>query len=220
MTIDTTYPAGLLTNTERETLYDPNVDSTERAAVCERVRTRLRATLHDCQALYPTLRDADIEAVFCPDGDAERSTIRAATQDAVGLLALGMLWNDDHIEMRVADAIRYAGFAYGEEVSVTVEVRRSPMPTPEQWLTQRRSDELMTGVTLFEHLLWDKDVPPAQIAKVGQQVGEDTSIETVQETRATADWINRAPQTAILSVEVSDVDAAKHSDDDEFQTDP
>ena len=218
MSTDGQHPLGLLSDAERETLTATDTDSDEYALVCERVRERLTAALRDCQVLYPTLRDSDFEAVFAP-GDETEVTLRAAIQDALGVLVLGMLWNDDRIETRLADAIRYAGFAYGEEIDATVDIRRSPMPTPEQWLARPETTSFETGLVLFEHLLWDQDVPPERVAAVGRQLGLDDPLEAVQDTRETEMWCQRAPQTAVCSVETTSAPLDAQSSDDQPSTD-
>jgi hypothetical protein len=111
MTGDAGYPAGLLTDTEAEQLADAEHSLADNPELRAQIRTRLRATLQDCSVLYPTLPEEDIAAVFDgAESEADRS-IRASTQDALGLLVIGMLTGDDMIETRLQDAIRSAGIS-------------------------------------------------------------------------------------------------------------
>jgi len=43
-----------------------------------------------------------------------------------------MLANDDLLETRLSDALRYAGLAHGEEITFDFNLRRGPRPTFEQ----------------------------------------------------------------------------------------
>jgi acyl carrier protein len=207
MTTETEHPPGLLTTDERDTLTDPETDPADREVVYEHVRKRLRATLRDCQALYPTLREDDIEAVFSPDDDQELSVMRAATQNALGLLVLGMLANDDLVETRISDAVQQAALAHGEDVSVSFEFRRGPPLTPEQGLT-RFETEGLTDETLdrFEHLCLDSTTAPEEVAAVGQKLGIEITPEEVRDNRRTPDAMVRPPQVAVIQVDVETID--------------
>lgn len=200
-------PLGLLTERERETIVADDVQSGERNAIREYVRDRLQATLEDVTLLYPTLRDTDIEAVFCPEDDGELSTIRTATQNALGLLVLGMLVNDDLLETRLSDAIRYAGLANDEEVSVDLEIRRGPLPTLEQ-CQARFEDEGLTEetLTLYEQFTWNADTDPERVAAAGQRLGMEATIAEVRDVRDASDAFSRLPQTVITNVDVESIE--------------
>lgn len=202
MTNQTETPTGLLTSDERETLTDPDADPEARNEVRESVQERLKAMLRDFEAVYLTLRDQDLEAVFSPDDDHQLSTIRAATQDAFALLVLGMLFNDDMLETRLSDAIRYAALSHGEESTVDLDIRRGPLPTIEQCLDRFEREGLTEeNFALLEYHLWNPAAEPEQLVAASEQLGlgqPSLSEFDVPEL----EFIERQPQTAITSVSV------------------
>jgi hypothetical protein len=195
-------PSGLLTAAEREKLTDPETPASTRDDIRERTRERLSATLGDIRTLYPTLRETDIEAVFAPSGDRDLADTRVATQDALALLVLGMLHNDNHIEMRLSDAIRNATLDYGEDVSVELNIRRGPFPTVEHCL-QRFDSEGMTpeNLALFERLLFQSEVTSKQLSTAAEYLGIEATPDQV-ETNLANTTFERLPQTAIVNVDV------------------
>jgi hypothetical protein len=215
MTHDTATSTGLLTSTERETLVDPDTDEGTRNDILEHAADRLQETLTDFEVLYLTLRDSDLESVFCPDDEAELSAIRHSTQYALALLVLGMLCNDDMVEMRLADAIRYGAFSYGEEVTVDLDLRRGPLPSLEQCL-DRFEREGLTEETfaLFEHYLWESTDEIDRIGTACELLGlGPVTEEEAAEMRTELGFVERQPQSAITSVSVAE-SPAKDDDDD------
>jgi hypothetical protein len=205
-----THPAGLLTDAEAKLLTDPDTDLSDHPDVQDRIRTRLTKTLHDCTVLYPTLPTADIDAVFNPDDDAEQSAVRAATQDCLALLTLGMLRSDDLLETRLHDAVQHAGLSDGEEIDATVELRRGPLPTLEQFAAGVAEH----GVTdrafpLFEHFLGDPDADLDILADIAEDLNFNFDADADEHTahRAQVAALERAPQTVITGVRaVTDAD--------------
>lgn len=205
-------PHGLLTEAEAETLTDIEAPESERNAIRNRVRERLSQILLDMSALYPTLRDEDIEAIFYPDDEMDLSAIRAATQDTLGLLVLGMLMNDDLLETRLKDAIHHATVACGEEAAVEIAVRRGPLPTVAEWATHLDFDESHDPLTLYNHYLWQSDADPEEVAAVGDSVPLEpvaSTPEAVREERAEMPQVQRLPQTAITGIEIKSSDPAE-----------
>ncbi|AXG08423.1 hypothetical protein [Haloplanus rubicundus] len=201
MTDHTSTPEGLLTYTEREQLQDSETSRTTRNDVRERVRDRLEATLEDIRVLYPTLRESDIESVFTGPDDQDPAEIRVATQDALALFVLGMLYNDDHLEWRLSEAIRNATLDYGEDVSVDIDIRRGPFPTVEYCLG-RFDREGMTpeNLALFDRLLFRSEADAEQMATAAESLGIDATPDQVQDGR-TGTSLERFPQTAIVNVD-------------------
>jgi len=201
MTATSPDPAGLLTPTEREQLTDSEVSTATRNEIRGRACERLSATLRDIHRLYPTLREADIETVFAPADDRGLAVIRTATQDALALLIFGMLANDDHVEMRLSDAIRNATLDYGEDVTVDLTIRRGPFPTVERCL-DRFETEGMTpeNLALFERLLFSSEADADQIAVAAENLGiEATPTDVTNERESTI--LERLPQTAVVGVD-------------------
>lgn len=155
----TTHPAGILTDAEAEALTDPETDPDELTDLRARVQDRLNETLLDLSVLYPTLPAEEVETVFNPGEPGEQSAVRAATQDGLAVLVLGMLHGDDMVEMRLRDAIVNAGVSYGEDIDVTLELRRGPLPTVEEFAAQVDEDGLTEQtLPLFEYFLTQPDV--------------------------------------------------------------
>lgn len=215
MTDHTPTQTGLLTSTERETLTDPEADESRRNDIREDATNRLRETLYDVEVLYLTLRDSDLESVFCPDDEAELSAIRHSTQYALALLVLGMLLNDDMVEMRLSDAIRYGAFSYGEEVTVDLNLRRSPLPSIDQCL-DRFEREGLTGETfaLFEHHMWESPTDVERLATACELLGLDPiTEEEAVEVSTELGFVERQPQSAVTGVSVAESPA---QDDDDY----
>jgi hypothetical protein len=202
MTEHPTIPRGLLTPTERERLQDSETSRRKRDELRERACDRLEATLEDIRALYPTLRDSDIESVFTEGEDRDLSGIRVATRDALALFVHGMLHNDDDVEWRLSEAIRNATLDYGEDVSVELEIRRGPFPSIEHCL-QRFDREGMTpeNLALFERLLFRSAAAPEQLAAAAESLGIEATPTMVQDELDRTTF-ERFPQTAVVSVEV------------------
>ena len=209
MTDTPTQPAGLLTDAEAKLLADPDTDLSDHPDVQARLRSRLRKTLHDFTVLYPTLPTADIDAVFNPD-EARQSAVRAATQDCLAFLVLGMLRGDDMLETRLHDAVQHAGLSNGEEIDVMLELRRGPLPTLEQFA----ADVAEHGVTdrafpLFEHFLGNPDADLEVLADIAEDLNFDFDADADEHDahRAQVAALERAPQTVITGVRaVTDTD--------------
>jgi hypothetical protein len=202
MTNQTESPTGLLTSDEREILTDADTDPEVRDEVLESVQSRLTATLQDFQTLYLTLRDQDLRAVFSPDDSHELSTIRAATQDALALLILGMFLGDDMVETRLADAIRYAALGYDEEVTVNLDIRRGPLPTIEQCI-DRFEREGLTEETfaLLEYHLWASASDPEKLVTACEHLGIEQQSPSEFDVPE-MEFVERIPQTVITNVSV------------------
>lgn len=204
MTNQTETPTGLLTSDEQEILTDADTDPGVRDDVLRSVQRRLTATLQDFQTLYLTLRDQDLRAVFSPDDARELSTVRAASQDAPALLILGMFLNDDMIETRLADAIRYAALGHEEEITVDLDIRRGPIPTIEQCI-DRFEREGLTEETfaLLEYHLWASASDPEKLVTACEHLGleqQSPSDFDVPEM----EFVERVPQTVITNVSVEE----------------
>lgn len=202
MTNQTETPTGLLTSDEREILTDADTDPEVRDDVRRSVQRRLTATLRDFQTLYLTLRDQDLRAVFSPDDARELSTVRAATQDALALLILGMFLNDDMIETRLADAIRYAALGHEEEIEVDLDIRRGPIPTIEQCI-DRFEREGLTEETfaLLEHHLWASASDPEKLVTACEYLGLEQQSPNEFDVPE-MEFVERVPQTIITNVSV------------------
>jgi len=206
MTDPDTHPAGLLTDDEAELLRDLDTDLDEHDALRERIRTRLTETLQDCSTLYPTLPADDIEAVFTAEDAETLAPIRAGTQDALALLILGMLHGDDMLDTRLRDAIQNAGMSYGEEINVTLNLRRGPLPTLEQFAAQLTDDE-PTDQTfpLFEHFLYQPGTDPDILADIASKHNVAIPRDKKAELNTSMGPVKRPPQTVITGVSVDEV---------------
>lgn len=194
-------PAGLLTDTEAEVLTDPETDAEELTDLRSRVRTRLTETLQDLTVLYPTLPDEDLETVFDPADEKDQSIIRAATQDGLALLILGMFHGNDMIEMRVRDALVNAGVSYGEEVDVTLSLRRGPLPTLEQFAAQIDADGPTKGtLPLFEYFLSQPDADFDTLDEIASDLQMDITATDRDEIQTALASFERYPQTVITSI--------------------
>lgn len=199
------HPPGLVTEEEAKILADPDTDLDEHSELRERLRTRLTETLQDFTLLYPTLPADDLEAVFTGDDTETLSSTRAATQDGLALLILGMLYGDDMIETRLRDAVQNAGISYGEEINVTLDLRRGPLPTIEQFAAQLEDNELTDQTfALFEHFLSDPDIDPGVLDDVASKLDLDITPEEKAELHSVVGAFERPPQTVITSVSVTD----------------
>ncbi|MFC7137649.1 hypothetical protein ACFQRB_16710 [Halobaculum litoreum] len=96
---------GILSDEEREVLSGSKGDNSTREALCEVLRERLRTALIDLEALYMWLPDDDLQAVFNPSERRETSAVRAASQEALSLLFIGMDMNGDVIEERITESL-------------------------------------------------------------------------------------------------------------------
>jgi len=206
MTDTDSHPAGLLTDDEAEILRDPDTDLDEHGELRERIRDRLTETLQDCSTLYPTLPAEDLEAVFTAKDAEALAPIRAGTQDALALLVLGMLHGDDMLDTRLRDAIQNAGMSYGEEINVTLNLRRGPLPTLEQFAGQL-TDDKPTDETfpLFEHFLYQAGTDPDILADIASKHNIAIPRERKAELNTSMGPVERPPQTVITGVSVDDV---------------
>jgi len=199
------HPAGLLTDDEAESLTDPDIGHEELTELRARVRTRLTETLLDLSVLYPTLPAEDIDTVFNPTDAGEQATVRAATQDGLALLILGMLHGDDMVEMRLRDALVNAGVSYGEDIDATVELRRGPLPTLEQFAA-RVDEEGLTEqtISLFEYFLGQPDADLNTLDAIASDLQMEITDEDKDEMRTALAPFERQPQTVITGVSVTD----------------
>jgi hypothetical protein len=210
MTDDPSHPAGLLTDEENLALSDP--DNTElQPELRARIRERLAETLRDFSLLYPTLPRADLEAVFSPDDALKAAEVRSATQDGLALLVLGMFLGDDRIRLRLNDAIVNAGLSYGEDIDVSLDLRRTSLPTLEQFAGQAH-DEGVTEHThrLLEHFIAQADTDPDAIESIAAYLGLDLSSEETEQMHNFLAPYPRAPQTS-----ATDLSVTKQSGNDE-----
>lgn len=204
MTDTPSNPVGLLTVEEAEALAES--DSPELSAeLRSRVRERLSETLRDFSVLYPTLPTADLDAVFNPTDDIERGHVRAATQDGLALLVLGMLLGDDNIELRLREAIVNAGLSYEEDIDVTLELRRGPLPTLEQFASHV-DDQGLTDHTcpLFEHFLGQANTNPDTIEAIAADMGFDLTAADHEEMQDALSPYERTPQTVVTDVSIAE----------------
>lgn len=205
MSGDDTHPAGLLTDEETELFGDPETDLDDHPEVRDSVKHRLTETLHDFTVLYPTLPAADLEAVFTAADDETLAPIRAGTQDGLALLILGMLLGDDLIDTRLRDAIQNAGLSYGEEIDVTLELRRGPLPTLEQFAAKLDDDGFTEqAFPLFEHFLNQPGTDPDVLEEIASKLNVGVTPEEKAELDTAMSPFARAPQTVITGVSVSE----------------
>lgn len=198
-------PAGILTDTEADALTDPETDVKELTDLRARVRTRLTETLRDLTVLYPTLPDEDLDTVFNSADETDQSTIRTATQDGLALLILGMLHGDDMVEIRVRDAFVNAGVSYGEEIDVTLKLRRSPLPTLEQFAAQVDSDgPTEQTLPLFEYFLGQPDADMDTLEEIASDLQIDITAADRDEIQTALASFERYPQTVVTSVTVTE----------------
>jgi len=212
MTDTSPHPPGLVT--EAEILADPDTDLDEHSELRERLRTRLTETVHDFTVLYPTLPDDDLAAVFASDADEDLTQIRSGTQAGLALLILGMLLGDDMIEMRLRDAIQNAGLSYGEEIDVTLELRRGPLPTIEQFAAKLDDDGLTEQTfALFEYFLHHPETDTDDLEHIASKLHIDLTPEEKAEIDTAMTAFERPPQTVVTAVSVTD------SPDDDLEPD-
>lgn len=205
MSGDDTHPAGLLTDEETELFGDPETDLDDHPEVRDSVKHRLTETLHDFRVLYPALPAADLEAVFTAADDETLAPIRAGTQDGLALLILGMLLGDDLIDTRLRDAIQNAGLSYGEEIDVTLELRRGPLPTLEQFAAKLDDDGFTEqAFPLFEHFLNQPGTDPDVLEEIASKLNVGVTPEEKAELDTAMSPFARAPQTVITGVSVSE----------------
>ena len=210
MTGSCDHPAGLLTDAEAERLADVKHSLSDDAELRAKIRTRLEATLHDCSVLYPTLPEEDIAAIFDVEDSKATGSIRGNTQDALGLLVIGMLTGDDMIETRLQDAIRSAGISYGEEIDVTVELRRGPLPSVEEFVARVHGEGIsMDTFDLFEHFLSQPDTDVSMLEDVAEEFDIEFTAAEKEELEAGIDTFERLPQVAVtdISIPIDDDDS-------------
>lgn len=200
-----THPPGLLTDDEAESLTDPDIGSEELAELRARIRTRLSETLLDLRILYPTLPAEDIDTVFSPTDAGEQSAVRAATQDGLALLILGMLHGDDMIEMRLRDALVNAGVSYDEDIDATIELRRGPLPTLEQFAAQVDEGGLTEqAISLFEYFLGQSHADIDTLDAIASDLQMEITNEEKDEMRTALAPFERQPQSVITGVSITD----------------
>ncbi|WP_302080573.1 hypothetical protein [Salinibaculum rarum] len=185
-------PLGLLTGDEAEILADPDPDIAEHSELRQRLRTRLTETLQDFSVLYPTLPADDLADVFTGEDCERLAPIRTGTQDVLALLMLGMLFSDDIIDTRFRDAIQNAGLSYGEDIDVTVSLRRGLLPTIEQFAAQL-DEEGLTGHTfaLFESFLYQPDTDLHGLETIASKLDIEVTPEERAEIESAVDTFER-----------------------------
>jgi hypothetical protein len=209
---------GLLTQSERQLLGDPDADEAERDDLRDDLRERLYWALRDLSILYPTLRDEDIDAIFDPADEYRRSDVRSSIQDALGLLFLGMERSSDMIEMRVADAFASAGASLDQNVVVDIDIQREPMP-PVEYSLARAERESIDSLSYHEltRLLRSPEVAAERVAAVCNRDGLQTTIAEIEEERTLETTpLQRPVQTVVTGVEIAEIDP--DSAGDESQT--
>jgi hypothetical protein len=154
--------------------------------------------------------------VFTADDAENLAPIRAGTQDALALLILGMLHGDDMLDTRLRDAIQNAGRSYGEEINVTLNLRRGPLPTLEQFAGQL-TDDKPTDETfpLFEHFLYQPGTDPDILADIASKHNVAVPRDKKADLATSMGPVERPPQTVITGVSVDEV-----SLDDDLESDP
>ncbi len=203
MTGSCDHPAGLLTDAEAERLADVEHSLADDPELRAKIQTRLEATLEDCGVLYPTLPEEDIAAVFDVEDSKATGSIRGNTQDALGLLVIGMLTSDDMIETRLQDAIRSAGISYGEEIDVTVELRRGPLPSVEEFVARVHGEGIsMDTFDLFEHFLSQPDTDVSVLEDVAEEFDIEFTAAEKEELEAGIDTFERLPQVAVTDISI------------------
>ena len=205
MTNSTDHPAGIVTDAEAEALADSESPTEEFEAARARIRDRLAATLRDFSTLYQFLPDADLAAVFDAEEGRAQSEVRVGTQDGLALLVLGMLANGDMLEMRLRNAVQNAGISHGEEIDVSLELRRGPRPSIDEVIA--RADEegySETMVALFEYYLWDSATDTQQLLDLADHLLDDVSASEKQNIRTASFPFARPPQSVITGVSVAD----------------
>jgi hypothetical protein len=202
MTDTSPHPPGLVSDEEAEIITDPDTDLDEHSELRERLRTRLTETVHDFSVLYPTMPAEDLAAVFANDDPV---SIRTGTQDGLALLVLGMLVGDDMIEMRLRDAIQNAGLSYGEDIDLTLALRRGPLPTLEQFAAQL-DDEGLTEQTwpLFEYFLHQPETDSEELEHIASKLDIDVTPDEKAEIDTALTTFERPPQTVVTAVSVTD----------------
>ena len=204
MTGSCDHPAGLLTDAEAERLADVKHSLSDDPELRAKIRTRLEATLHDCSVLYPTLPEEDIAAIFDAEDSEGTGSIRGNTQDALGLLVIGMLTGDDMIETRLQDAICSAGISYGEEIDVTVELKRGPLPSVEEFAARLHEDGIsMHTFDLFEHFLRQPDTDVSVLEDVAERFGIEFTQAEKKELENGIDTFERLPQVAVTDISIA-----------------
>ncbi|WP_284014860.1 hypothetical protein [Halobaculum litoreum] len=193
---------GILSDEEREVLSGSKGDNSTREALCEVLRERLRTALIDLEALYMWLPDDDLQAVFNPSERRETSAVRAASQEALSLLFIGMDMNGDVIEERITESLAYAGISQGEQIRAHLELVREPVADVDHQL-HRLEDPDLPGPSLLEleSLLYDDQVSPDRLAEVMDNSGWGISESDIRESRV-ATAFERIPQSIVTDVTV------------------
>jgi hypothetical protein len=209
---------GLLTQSERQLLGDPDADEAERDDLRDDLRERLYWALRDFSILYPTLRDEDIDAIFDPADEHRRSDVRSSIQDALGLLFLGMERSSDMIETRVADAFASAGASLDQNVVVDIDIQREPM-APVEYSLARVERGSIDSLSYHEltRLVRSPEVDAERVVAVCNRDGLPTTVAEIEEERAleTAP-LERPVQTVVTGIEVAEIEP--DSAGDESQT--
>jgi hypothetical protein len=200
---------GLLTQSERQLLGDPDADEAERDDLRDDLRERLYWALRDFSILYPTLRDEDIDAIFDPADEHRRSDVRSSIQDALGLLFLGMERSSDMIEMRVADAFASAGASLDQNVVVDIDIQREPMP-PVEYSLARAERESIDSLSYHEltRLFRSSEVDAERVVAVCNRDGLSTTVPEIEEERALETTpLERPVQTVVTGIEITETGA-------------
>jgi hypothetical protein len=196
-------PRGILTEDERQTIASAPNTPAARAELLDALQDRLHATLVDFSILYPWLRDGDLEAVFNPNDPARRRDINTACQDLLGLLYLGMVQNDDAIEMRIADGFTQAARSIDRHLMVDIDLISEPMGPVETTL-QRLDAEGMDGLSFaeFEWLLHNPDADAERLARLARASGFELTPAEIEAEREGLE-LERYPQTVLTDVTVT-----------------
>jgi hypothetical protein len=116
-----------------------------------------------------------------------------------------MLHGNDMVEMRLRDAIMNAGVSYGEDIDVTLELRRGPLPTIEAFAAHVDEDGLTEQtLPLFEHFLTQADADLSTLDAIIPDLQTDITEEEKTEIQAAMAPFARFPQTVITGVSVTD----------------
>lgn len=196
---------GLLTNSERDQLTDPNSRSDNtRDELITQLRDRIWRAFSDIELLYMVLSENEFQEVF-DDSETTPGSIRARAQHVLAFLYYGLQLADDDVAYRITSAIEEAEAANNREATVTLDIITQPFLSPEQQIQALKNGNYdQVSAEALDRLLYNKQVPPTDVVDAFAALGEeDLTVEDVVTEREEAMMLERMPSPVVTNVEVT-----------------
>ena len=201
MTDHDTPDAGLLTDSERDVLTDPDSDAS-RAKLIDEFSDRIGASFKDIELLYMCLTDDEFRSVFGNDTDT-RKHMRYRAHHVFTFLYYGLQLTGDDVTHRITSAIEAAEAASNRDATATLDIITQPFLPLDQQIDAIQNGAIdQVSLQALDRLWYDDTVPPDDVVDAYAALGEPgLTVEDVQTAREDTQSVERMPAPVITSIE-------------------